>query len=391
MKKSRVLWILWLIVTALFCAAADGAAGWLLAAVSLILPLLSGLFTRMIRNRLQAEMTMAAYGQSGEVTCGKILLRNRSFLPADRLLCLVGCENLLTGEKERVSIHMAAPARMQVDQEIRLKSRHCGRVRLTLRQVTLYDPFGLFRFRIPMGRETQTLTLFAPETFPTEVQIAYGESTNMDSDEYSMKKAGYDPSETFAIREYRQGDRIRQIHWKLTEKFGDLMVRDYGLPIQNTILLLLETGRPQGAERANADCLNALAGAILSVSQELASQQIVHTIGWQNHEENTFTCMEVESDEDLNQVLPGLLGAVPGEDEQSVAEHYLEGREQLEFAHVVLFTEQHRSSLSFLAEQCLLTEVICEENGSGYDQRDGIAVLSSDPGNLEESFAYLEI
>ncbi len=66
----------------------------------------------------------------------------------------------------------------------------------------------------------------------------------MDSDEYSMRKAGYDPSETFAIREYQPGDRIRQIHWKLTEKFDSLMVRDYGLPIQNTVLLLLETGSP---------------------------------------------------------------------------------------------------------------------------------------------------
>ena len=124
--------------------------------------------------------------------------------------------------------------------------------------------------------------MIAPNIFPMETQIAYGESTNMDSDEYSMKKAGYDPSETFAIREYQPGDRIRQIHWKLTEKFDNLMVRDYGLPIQNTILLLLETGYAQ--DKPDPDCMDALAEALLSVSQELASQQVVHSIGWQNHE-----------------------------------------------------------------------------------------------------------
>ena len=83
------------------------------------------------------------------------------------------------------------------------------------------------------------------------------------------------------------------------------MVRDYGLPIQNTILLLLETG--YGAEEADADCLDALAGALYSVSQELLSQQIIHSIGWQNHEENTFQCVEVEAEEDLNALLPQLL------------------------------------------------------------------------------------
>lgn len=121
------------------------------------------------------------------------------------------------------------------------------------------------------------------------------------------------------------------------------MVRDYGLPIQNTILLLLETGYAQ--DKPDPDCMDALAEALLSVSQELASQQVVHSIGWQNHEENTFSCVEVETEEDLNLVLPELLGAVPGEDRMTVAEHYMENREQLEFAHMVVFTPGHEDSL----------------------------------------------
>ena len=140
-----------------------------------------------------------------------------------------------------------------------------------------------------------------------------------------------------------------------------------------------------------ADCLDALAGAIWSVSQELASQQIVHSVGWQNHEENTFACVEVESEEDLKILLPGLLGAVPGQDSMTVAEHYMESREQLEFAHMVLFTCRHSPSLGFLAEQCLLTEVICEPGLSGYDSQEGIALVFTGPDTLAESLAYLEI
>ena len=154
---------------------------------------------------------------------------------------------------------------------------------------------------------------------------------------------------------------------------------------------LLETGRIKGTEKTDPSCLDALAEAILSVSQELISQQIVHTIGWQNHEENTFSSMEIETDEDLNIVLPGLLGAVPGEDEMSAAEHYLKTREQLEFAHVVLFTPQHRSALSFLADQCLLTEVLCEEGGAGYDRQDGISMIGTGPETMMEYLSYIEI
>ncbi len=163
-----------------------------------------------------------------------------------------------------------------------------------------------------------------------EIGIAYGENMSLDSDEFSMVKAGFDPSETFAIREYRPGDRIRQVHWKLSEKFDELMVRDYGLPIQNTILLLLETGYEEGKQpradcmlmvrdyglpiqntilllletgyeegkQPRADCMDALAEGILSLAQELVQQQILFCIGWQNHEEGMFSCMEINDIEE---------------------------------------------------------------------------------------------
>lgn len=389
MKKSRVIWGLWLVLAVIFCFVTDGVTGYLLLAVSIVLPLLSGITLFAVRGKMDVQLTLAAYGEKGKAVTGKLLVKNRSFLPADRLRCRVCCENLLTGEKEYTNIPVAAPARSGVDTEFQLKSRHAGKVRISLKSMVWYDLFGLFRSRLSFRGEAMAVGMIAPNIFPMETQIAYGESTNMDSDEYSMKKAGYDPSETFAIREYQPGDRIRQIHWKLTEKFDNLMVRDYGLPIQNTILLLLETG--YGTEEADADCLDALAEALYSVSQELLSQQIIHSIGWQNHEENTFQCVEVETEEDLNVLLPELLGAVPGRDGMSVADHYMESREQLEFAHMVIFSQAHQASLGGLASQCILTEVICSGEAAGYDQQDGIAILGGTPENLPETLSYLEI
>lgn len=93
------------------------------------------------------------------------------------------------------------------------------------------------------------MTLITPNTFGLQVEVVYGENAVLDAEEYSMSKAGFDPSETFAVREYRAGDHIHQIHWKLSEKLDGLIVRDYGLPVQNTILLLLETGYPEKSRR----------------------------------------------------------------------------------------------------------------------------------------------
>ena len=133
------------------------------------------------------------------------------------------------------------------------------------------------------------------------------------------------------------GDRIRQIHWEVTEKMDTLMVRDYGLPIQNTILLLLETGYSEQSEVAPA-CLDTLAEAVISVSQSLLDRQMVHSLGWQNHEEHLFSMEEIETEEELQGNPSGPFECRSGRVSGFVLEHYLETREQLEFAHVVLFT-----------------------------------------------------
>lgn len=390
MKKSRVLWGLWLAAAVVFGIGVDHTVGYLLFVVSLCLPLVTGICSRRLKTHLQAQLSMSAYGEKGQEIAGKLFLENTGLIPTERVICRLCCENLLTGEKQMFSVYMAAPAKRSVGTEFKLSGVHAGKFRVTLKNMTCYDPFGLFKIRIVPSPDVVATGLIAPQMFSVETQIAYGETANMDSDEYSMKKAGNDPSETFAIREYQPGDRIRQIHWKLTEKMGDLMVRDYGLPIQNTILLLLETGEIAGT-KADPDSLDALAEAILSVSAELTSQQIVHSIGWQNHEENTFSCVEIESEEELNAILPELLGAVPGEDVLSVAEHYMSTREQLEFAHMVVFTTAHQDSLCAMSDQCILTEVICGDTMFGYDQIDGVAVIGAPADRLAETIAYLEI
>ena len=43
----------------------------------------------------------------------------------------------------------------------------------------------------------------------------------MESFKYSKDRPGDDPGETYDIREYRSGDSIRQIHWKLSGKHKD--------------------------------------------------------------------------------------------------------------------------------------------------------------------------
>lgn len=393
MKRSRILWGLCLLAAILTWIFAEGYIGVLLLALTVALPPLCALAARQAAGKLTISLNGEPAGGKGETLQGGITIRSRSIWPLDRVACTLDCHNLLTGETFRKTVWLAVPPRGTVSGAFQFGSRHCGRMRLELAGAEAYDLSGVFRFRIPGTSEFPVL--FRPETFGMEVQIAYGEGMNLDSEEYSMQKAGFDPSETFAIREYRPGDRIRQIHWKLSEKLGDLMAREYGLPIQNTILLLLETGRLPGNERPVPEVMDALGEGILSLAQELLEQQMTFSLGWYNHEEGSFTCTEIDVEEELAERMPQLLGAAGGEDSVCVFGHYLEHHEQCAFAHVVVFTPEPREELQAYAGQCLLTEIVCGAPGSvRADESDltgSVRRILSDPASLPTDLSYLEI
>ena len=102
----------------------------------------------------------------------------------------------------------------------------------------MYDLLGIFK-KTSLVAAAGTL-LAPPRTCPLALELAQT-GTGADSETYSSVRPGADPSETFRIRDYVPGDSIRQIHWKLSEKTGKTLIRDFGLPLVNQTLLLLET------------------------------------------------------------------------------------------------------------------------------------------------------
>ena len=87
------------------------------------------------------------------------------------------------------------------------------------------------------GESTFTIV---PDYIPIENNIANYAEMGLETDDYSKTSKGDDPSEIFDIHEYHDGDKINRIHWKLTAKQDKTMVKDYSLPISNSIVLMAD-------------------------------------------------------------------------------------------------------------------------------------------------------
>ena len=98
--------------------------------------------------------------------------------------------------------------------------------------ITLMDYFGILPTRAEAVALARTTVL--PELFPMEVTLL---ASPCYAEDGTVARRGEDRSEMFQLREYRAGDDIRQIHWKLSAKTDELILREASQPESRELLL----------------------------------------------------------------------------------------------------------------------------------------------------------
>lgn len=115
-----------------------------------------------------------------------------------------------------------------------------------------------------------------PDTFSAQVSLELPFYQTDEEESYAPDRKGYDLSEIYQLRDYVQGDPIRQIHWKLSGKLDTLIVRDPSLPVSRSLLVLWDKNT---AESSPIE-MDAMAEAVASVCQELSQNGMIYTLAW---------------------------------------------------------------------------------------------------------------
>ncbi len=123
-------------------------------------------------------------------------------------------------------------------------TEHCGTLSVTARRVWVYDYLGLIA--IPVRHlpkcEITVRPIEVKMPMPTGIEHLLARSWR------PRPGGGY--SEHHEMREYRPGDALNQIHWKLTAKTGKFIIREPMQPDRGAVLLTLEiAGTPDELDR----------------------------------------------------------------------------------------------------------------------------------------------
>lgn len=101
--------------------------------------------------------------------------------------------------------------------------RHRGTYELGVCCFYVYDFFHMFRIRIDVDDYHSILVLPRKRLLEGQGAVAVSDTAQTQT----KSPFSFDRLEVLDVRDYRMGDALRDVHWKLSSKAEDLLVRDY--------------------------------------------------------------------------------------------------------------------------------------------------------------------
>lgn len=297
MLFRRVLYSLTLIAVLLFQITNENYLAQFLLALCAALPVLSLVLSLpgMVGCRLELAAAPPAL-ERGAKGRWLVSVQSPNGLPLSRLTVRFTAENLLTGQRDYRRLILSGVARRR-PVELSASTAHCGLLELRVDKVKVCDYLGLFS--LPVGPPPPARMVCRP--IPVEAELpSIPEGQGARPSPLSATRMG--PGEDYGLRDYRPGDPLRSVHWKLSSKWDELIVRERAEALIPLPLLTLDRYGPP-------ETLDRLLDKLLGLSRGLLGVQRAHAVLWLDREGKPRLCA-VSDEKQLSDCLLELLGTL---------------------------------------------------------------------------------
>ena len=282
-----------------------------------------------LKCHLEIPITMAEQSQPVSIV---FRIKNNSIFSGGRVDVRMKIRNSLAkkGKTRWFTVSQVEPKTSRHTFQVVLYG--AGSHEVELIRIRIHSTLGLFS----VTRKCKDFgsILILPEIYSTLIQVSEGVRNFMgDADYYDEFRPGYDPGETYEIRPYREKDKLQSIHWKLSAKTDDLMVKENSLPKACAIVLLLDLKKiNSGAMEENMAAYLELAS---SISFCLMDEKIPHFIAWHSRETGDVRRIRVDDEESFYLFLIHYLRDGAPWNEKDVREEYREKYKNEGYLHDV--------------------------------------------------------
>lgn len=378
MIRNRIAWVVWLVLTAGLYFFENNTGTRALLAASLLVPVFSVFCAFFAAAKTEVKITGPDRDQAGDPLVLKAEVKGPFLLTFARVHLSLLLSNTLTRSEAPMEVILSGASAAKKD--FICDASFCGVVTAGMSAAVAEDWFGLSSFSIKQ-REEASVTIY-PKTYPVQLLCSDASALAMEGERWSMNRPGFDPSETYGIREYIPGDPIRQIHWKLSEKTGKTMIRELGLPVSDDILLLWESFCSD--DPSPKACHQAME-AMISAARTLLSEGYSFKAAFVSRALKEPELFEISDERDLGLLEAALLEAGTMYSDDSTAALFKSRYPGSTFAHTVIFSPTPKTGAVNLFEGNRVTLVLPSETDGALAPAE-LALAHLSPEN-----PYLEI
>lgn len=171
---------------------------------------------------------------------------------------------------------------------------YCGNIDFRLDEIVVYDILKIFSFKKKIDI-CENITIL-PELASDENEMIY--SIQRQAEEEILNRAGSNTDEVIDIRSYIPGDKLQKVHWKLTAKQDELMVKEYSEEIEYKAVLFVELY----SDKENPEVLDNIIEASFSAASLLMKKFELY-VCWYNKNSMEIEHNIIKQESDLIQTM----------------------------------------------------------------------------------------
>lgn len=275
-------------------------------------PLLAFLYLSVVSKSLRTNLErVPSMGETGKPIRAGITINNRNHITALRYTLCLTLHNTLGSAKEKQRFTDTISGNKEKTFWYKFSSEQAGTVQLSLNWIRIYDFLGIFSHKIPCSQQTLIRILPQFDLMPLEISKKTRDF-QAESEIYSSERRGDDPSELYQVRPYRPMDSIKDVHWKLSAKEEELIIKERGFPLGCVVRIWIdfpECSRPDLA-------LSKILTSVASLSLTLAEEHCVHMAAWYEEKNSRIIKWPVYQPEDTYALIWRMMELQPYHDKE---------------------------------------------------------------------------
>lgn len=227
-------------------------------------------------------------------------VKNNYHVPIEKIEINAVIYNRFYENEDKYSINISALPNKENKAKLSVSSLYCGIINVEITDYYVYDFLGLFRKHINANIKTQISIMPSKEEDYEIIKLSYKGSSKEDG---VQNIKGEDVSQISEIRDYIPGDRLSDIHWKLSAKKDELQVKEYSLHVFEELILLIELF----IDKNNPKIFDEIIEELFSLSNYLISNQKKFFVSWCGSDDSYEVYLrEVNNTDDLIEVIKDL-------------------------------------------------------------------------------------